>query len=108
VVKQCYLACSNQAMTHTLVLMLAFLFANLPWLSKKLFLCISLRGGRKPLGWCVFELIALYFLFGLLVMYVENVTFGNVAKQNWEFYAVTTSLFVVFAFPGFIYNTLWK
>jgi hypothetical protein len=29
-------------------------------------------------------------------------------SQNWEFYAVTACLFLVFAFPGFTYRYLWR
>jgi hypothetical protein len=33
---------------------------------------------------------------------------GQLAPQDWEFYAVTRCLFLVFAFPGFVYKVLWK
>ena len=29
-------------------------------------------------------------------------------RTNWEFYAVTGSLFLVFAFPGFVYRYFWQ
>jgi len=41
-------------------------------------------------------------------MYTEKATFGQIAHQDWEFYAVTSCLFIVFAFPGFVYKVLWK
>ena len=33
---------------------------------------------------------------------------GPVYRQRWEFYAVTVCLFLVFAYPGFIYRYLWR
>ena len=33
---------------------------------------------------------------------------GDIHKQNWEFYAINASLFVVFAYPGFVYRYLWR
>jgi hypothetical protein len=95
-------------MTQSLLLMVAFIAANLPWLSPKLFYLFPLKRNAKPLGWCLLELITLYFLVGLLASYAEKTSFGHVANQGWEFYAVTASLFLVFAFPGFIYKTLWN
>lgn len=95
-------------MAQTLVLMLAFIAANLPWLSNKLFYCFPIKRNDKHLGWCMLELMVFYCLVGAIAMYAENVGFGQVASQGWEFYAVTMSLFVVFAFPGFVYRILWK
>jgi len=33
---------------------------------------------------------------------------GDIQHQDWEFYAVNASLFVVFAYPGFVYRYLWR
>jgi Na+(H+)/acetate symporter ActP len=95
-------------MTQITILLLAFFAANLPWFSNRLFYVIKLNATTKNLAWCLFELIVLYFLIGAIALYAEFVTLGQSAQQGWEFYAVTFSLFIVFAFPGFIYKILWK
>lgn len=100
-------------MTNWVLLGLIFLAANLPWFSDKLFYLIPLNrdnqpGTTKHLGWCLLELVVLYFAMGAVVWYAERATFGQVAPQDWEFYAVTACLFLVFAFPGFVYKVLWK
>ncbi|PKO47545.1 MAG: DUF2818 domain-containing protein [Betaproteobacteria bacterium HGW-Betaproteobacteria-22] len=100
-------------MTTLALLAIMILAANLPWFSNKLFYCVSLDRAqqtnyRKSLAWCLLELVVLYFLMGLLVRYAEHATYGNIAPQGWEFYTVTACLFLVFAFPGFIYKVLWK
>jgi len=97
-------------MTNWVLLGIMFLAANLPWFSDKLFYMFPLKAANntKNLAWCLLELIILYFLVGTLAVYAERATFGQVAPQGWEFYAVTSFLFLVFAFPGFVYKVLWK
>lgn len=95
-------------MTQTIVLLLAFVAANLPWFSNSLFYVLPLRSNNKNLAWCLLELIVLYVVVGAIAYYAEHATLGQVSAQGWEFYTVTFSLFLVFAFPGFIYKMLWK
>lgn len=97
-------------MTIWVLLGIMFLAANLPWFSDKLFYVFRLKAqsGTKNLAWCLMELFVLYFLVGVLAMYAERATYGQIAPQGWEFYAVTSFLFLVFAFPGFVYKVLWK
>lgn len=95
-------------MTNWLLLSLAFLAANLPWFSERLFYVIPLKRQPKNIGWCALELIVLYFVMGAVGFYTESATAGQSAPQHWEFYAITASLFLVFAFPGFVYRYLWK
>lgn len=90
----------------TILLLLAFLAANLPWFSERLFYVVPLRS--KHFGWHLLELVILYFVMGGIARLVESKTMGQIAKQHWEFYAVTACLFLVFAFPGFVYRYLWR
>lgn len=93
---------------HLTLFLIALLAANLPWFSEKLFYFIPLRKQPKPLGWCLLELVILYFIVGGIAFYAESASMGQTAPQNWEFYAITACLFLVFAFPGFVYRYLWK
>ena len=93
-------------MTQTIVLFLAFFSANLPWFSEKLFFIYPLK--NKHLGWRLLELVVIYFIVGGIGLYAESNTMGQIAPQQWEFYAVTACLFIVFTFPGFVYRMLWK
>lgn len=95
-------------MTNFVLLLLAFLVANLPWFSNRLFFMVPLKHQPKSIGWCLLELVVLYFVMGAVAFYTERSTLGQVANQNWEFYAVTASLFIVFAFPGFVYRYFWQ
>jgi hypothetical protein len=94
-------------MTQKIILLIAFFMANLPWVSHKLFYLIPINSG-KHLAWALFELLILYFIVGMLAVYAELSSFGQVFHQGWEFYAVTFCLFLVFSFPGFVYRYLYK
>lgn len=95
-------------MADLILLPLALLAANLPWLSERLFYVIPLKQGRKSIGWCLLEVVVLYFVMGAVAFYTEQATVGQVAQQSWQFYAITGSLFLVFAFPGFVYRYFWQ
>lgn len=84
------------------LLALTFLLANLPWLSQRCFLVLQCE--RKP-AWLRFvEWLVLYFVAGGLALLLEQRAMGVIHPQDWEFYAVTLALFLVFAFPGFVYR----
>jgi hypothetical protein len=45
---------------------------------------------------------------GGLAYMIELTAMGNIAEQEWEFYVVNLFLFMIFAFPGFIYRFNFK
>ena len=89
-----------------LVLVLALAAANLPFFSQKLFGLIS-RPSPKSLGLRLLELLVLYVLSGLVGLFLEKRA-GQIVPQTWEFYAITVTLFLTFAFPGFVYRYLLR
>jgi hypothetical protein len=101
------------------IVLLALVGANLPFLNQRLFGVVPIPLGARPAGtarrraakksaWLrIAELIALYFVVGALGFLLEARA-GNRFEQGWQFYAVTFSLFVVLAFPGFTYQYLVK
>ncbi|BET09219.1 transmembrane lipoprotein [Pandoraea aquatica] len=91
----------------TLVILLAVLGANLPFVNQRLFGILGRKSAVKPLWLRLIEMVVAYFVVGALGYLIES-GIGNVFAQGWEFYAVTASLFVVFAFPGFVYRYLWR
>lgn len=97
-------------MTHTLsvwlVLITAFVAANLPFLNNR-WLAVLPRRVPKTLWMRVGELVLLYFLVGALGLALERDA-GQIAPQGWEFYATTGSLFLTLAFPGFVYRYLFR
>ena len=96
-----------------LVIIVALVAANLPFASERVFGFISLKstqagqGRTKPFALRLLELLVLYFLVGAVAWLLES-RIGNVFAQRWEFYAITGCLFLVLAFPGFVWSTLRK
>ena len=86
-----------------LVLALAFIAANLPWISERILFIWKPENSKSP--WArLLEWLLLYFLMGAIAVGLESKTMGETHAQDWEFYAVTVCLFLVFALPGFIYR----
>ena len=96
----------SQTASTWLVLVLAFLAANLPFLSQRLFGVLPLARG-KSLPVRLAELVTLYFVVGGIGLLLENHA-GQIAPQRWEFYAITATLFLTFAFPGFVWRYLYR
>lgn len=89
------------------LIILAALAANLPFLNQRLFVLIPLGAStyKKPFWIRLSEVICYYILVGVIAYFLE-LSSGNVFSQGWEFFAITASLFIVFAFPGFIFQYL--
>lgn len=95
----------NISLSAWLVILLAVAAANLPFVSERLFALLPARRAVKP-GWLrLLEMVVLYFLL-LGVAWLLEARIGNVFPQGWEFYAITACLFLVFAFPGFVWRYL--
>lgn len=96
----------SQTASIWLVLLLALGAANLPFVSQRLLGVLPLAGG-KSLPVRLAELVVLYFLVGGIGLLLEKRA-GQIAPQGWEFYAITGTLFLTFAFPGFVWRYLAK
>ncbi len=96
----------SQTVSVWLLVFSALLAANLPFFSHRLFGLVTILR-TKSLGIRLLELLVLYFLTGGLALLLEQ-RVGQIATQTWEFYAITGTLFITFAFPGFVYRFLLK
>jgi len=96
----------SQTVSIWLVLLVAFCAANLPFFSQRILAVIPVAT-PKNLGVRLLELVVFYFLAGGAGLLLEKRA-GQIAPQGWEFYAVTGSLFITFAFPGFVWRYLLK
>ncbi|MDD2608968.1 MAG: DUF2818 family protein [Giesbergeria sp.] len=88
-----------------LVVLLAVLAANLPFFHRRILLLGPLPPQGKTWWGHLLELVFWYFLVGLFALWLEQ-RVGQVAAQGWEFYAVTGTLFLTLAFPGFVFRYL--
>lgn len=98
----------SQTAAIWLVILVALLAANLPFLSERWLLAGPRpQHGAKPLWARLGELLLLYFVVGGMALLLERRA-GQIYPQGWEFYAVTGALFLTLAFPGFVYRYLGK
>ncbi len=96
----------TQTASVWLVVALALLAANLPFISNRLLAVVPLAR-PKMLAVRLAEMVFWYFVVGGIGLFLEQRA-GQIAPQGWEFYAITATLFITFAFPGFVYRYLFK
>ncbi len=96
----------NVTLASWLLIVIALLLANLPFLTDNLFGVIP-RRGPKPLWLRLLELAVFYVVVGMISRLLEG-RIGNVFEQAKEFYMLTVPLFVTLAFPGFVLRYLRK
>jgi Protein of unknown function (DUF2818) len=89
-----------------LVIAFAVVAANLPFVSQRLMAVWPWTQG-KNLALRLAELVLWYFIVGGLGLLLEK-RLGQIAPQGWEFYAITATLFITLAFPGFVWRYLLK
>lgn len=86
------------------LLLLAVIAANLPWLSERVFFIFTPKNGVKSAGMRLLEWLTLYFVVGFIALGLELKLTGAHHGQTWEFYAINFFVFLVLALPGFIYR----
>ncbi|MBE0493385.1 MAG: DUF2818 family protein [Thiomicrospira sp.] len=87
-----------------ILLFLAIVMANVPWiLPNRLFIVVSMDK-PKALWLSLVEWLVYLVSVGLVGIWLEYSTMGNIASQQWEFYVINLFLFMIFSFPGFIYR----
>ncbi|NBV88182.1 MAG: DUF2818 family protein [Betaproteobacteria bacterium] len=85
-------------------LLVGCLLANLPFVLQRRF---GFLNGEKTFAFRLLELLLGYGLtlgFGLLL----EGRLGAVQSQTWNFYAMTALLFLVMAYPGYVYRHLLR
>jgi hypothetical protein len=96
-------------MQELLLASIAIAAANTPFVSQRAFLFFPLPASKQPKSFALrlLELLLLYFAVGALSWFLEARAHGSRYPQGWEFYVLTLCLFLVFAFPGFVWRYLW-
>lgn len=87
------------------VIALAILAANLPFVNDRVFFAGPRQAPRKGTGWRLVEL----GVYGAVVVGVGRMleaSLGQAQPQGWQFYAVMACVFLTLAFPGFVWRYL--
>ena len=87
-----------------LVLLIALIAANLPFVNERLFV-IGPSRAPKLIGWRLLELVVLWGVT-LAIGFALEARSGQIQLQGWEFYAALGFTFLTFAFPGFVWRYL--
>ena len=90
-----------------LVILAACVAANLPFVNQRILAVGPALLPHKKLLLRLVELVVLYLLVGGLALLLEKGV-GQIAPRGWEFYAVTGAMFIVLAFPGFVFRYLLR
>lgn len=97
----------NQTAAIWLLMLVALVTANLPFINHRWMALGPLVKGTKTLGWRMGELL-LWYVVCLGIGFALEASIGRRHVQSWEFYVVTACLFAVLAFPGFVWRYLMR
>ncbi|ALM81705.1 DUF2818 family protein [Bordetella sp. N] len=101
----------NQTLAVWLLIALAAVSANLPFLNERVFALFAWRQGGtpavKPFWLRMVEVLVFYVVVGLIGFAFES-ALGNPFPQGWQFYAIALCLFLVLGYPGFVIRYLRK
>jgi len=93
-------------MQSLILFTLAITAANAPFLTTFIWLKPT-SNKTKSIAWSFLEWFCMYAGIIALSIFLES-RLGLVQPKNWIFWTITLSVFAVFAFPGFVYRTLWR
>jgi hypothetical protein len=87
-----------------LVLLLAAVLANLPFVNERILAVVS-RQGEKAIGVRLLELLLYTGLTIVVGRWLESRS-TQASAQGWQFYAVMACVMLTLAFPGFVWRYL--
>ena len=99
----------NQTLAVWLLIALALVSANLPFLTERVLAVFAWKQGSiaKPFWLRMVELLV-YYAIVIALGFAFEAALGNSFTQRWEFYAITFSLYLVLGYPGFVFRYLFK
>jgi len=101
----------NQSIAIAVVIAIMVVTANIPFVSERVFGMVGYRRQGKPAikpFWLrFFEVLVLYGILVAIGFAFEG-QLGNRFVQTWEFYAITLSIYLVCAYPGFVWRYLMR
>lgn len=95
----------TQDFSVSVLLVLVFVAANLPFLGHRLFFVVRLAR-PKTVTISLFELIVWQSIVWLVGVFFES-ALGQIAAQGWQFFVAFGFLCLTCAFPGFVWRFFW-
>ncbi|MCD8503674.1 MAG: DUF2818 family protein [Burkholderiaceae bacterium] len=98
----------SQSVAVWILIALAVAAANLPFISERVLALMPIKTWVKKPAWAlIVEFLGLFVVIGL-VGYAFETALVNPFPRGWEFYVTALCIFLVLAFPGFVYRYLLK
>jgi len=101
----------NQTLAIAVLIALMAVAANIPFVSERLLGVVPWHrreaGAAKPFWLRLLELLVLYAVV-IAIGFAFESRLGNRFAQTWEFYAITLAVFLVCAYPGFVWRYLMR
>lgn len=99
----------NQSLAIITLIILMVVTANVPFVSERLFGVVRLSKNNQPVEkpfWLRFIEVLVFYGIVVLIGFAFESQMGNRFSQSWQFYAITLSVFLTCAYPGFVWRYL--
>lgn len=99
----------NQTLAFAVLLALMLVAANIPFLSERVFGILPWRRNGQPAVksfWLRFLEVLVFYGIVIGIGFAFEGQLGNRFSQDWDFYAITLAIFLVCAYPGFVWRYL--
>lgn len=101
----------NQTLAIVVLIGLMAIAANIPFLSERVLGLVPWRRAGVPVVksfWLRLAEVLVFYTIVILIGFAFESQLGNRFYQGWQFYAITLALFLVCAYPGFVWRYLMR
>lgn len=101
----------SQSLAFAVLIILMLVAANIPFVSERVLGVFPWRPRREGKGksfWLRFLEVLVFYGIVVVIGFAFEAQLGNRFRQTWEFYAVTLAIFLVCAYPGFVWRYLMR
>src|SRR5690606_31292043 len=101
----------NQTLAFAVLIALMLVAANVPFLSERVFGILPWRRHGEPAiksFWLRFVEVLIFYCVVIGIGFAFEGQLGNRFTQAWDFYAITLAIFLVCAYPGFVWRYLMR
>lgn len=101
----------SQTLAIVVLIALMVVAANIPFLSERVLGLIPLRRAGQPhvkSFWLRVGEVLVFYAVLIMIGFAFEAQLGNRFTQGWQFYAITLAVFLVCAYPGFVWRYLMR
>ncbi len=101
----------NQTLAFVVLIALMVVAANIPFVSERVLGIFTWKRGGQPAVksfWLRFLEVLVFYGVVIAIGFAFEAQLGNRFVQTWEFFAITLGVFLVCAYPGFVWRYLMR